>query len=496
MQHLKSLCINAYFILLCFSIFINEYTANAQRQALVDIQHSSTIDNVTREQIEKISIGKNVNEILKFTPGTHHLESRETVFDYDDPNVDKTTQEIFYNGMNMPQYLQSVTVNTSGVPIKAIEQVYNGKNLLQGYKWENYNGIQSAKLYSNETKNYDPYTFQPTWKPMFNYNPIDLSTIKPMDKNEWDIQVKNIFSKGTYNETTANDLYGGNSETIYMPVSSMEVVEKKYYDSRHTLRKYVYKEYYSDDWEYEEITYYDCDGKKTYFESTLYDDYDYEVETVDIKYKQGEPVAYWRDVDDYDADFREFFNPSTGNFEYINKKNYDYADYVWNAAKEEEPCDDFPYNYIFLGGSLISEDNSYQRFNTIGVEVSYTRIVCPSHRLGLTLDAGLTSGSQFNVDYSKLNVLGGVTYIPFKRMGLNNKFTFSLDALAGIASVTAKSGSYKSTGTNLAGELGAKASYNLTHHFGIAAGAAINPVFARGNTSTNYRLFAGVRLGF
>ena len=466
--------------------------SEAQKSSLLNFEKATVVDVITREQITTLS-SRNVTDIIRTAPGTHHINSRQITYDYDDPMVDKTVQKIFYDAQNRPSYLQSVTTNAQGVPIEAVEKVYNGRDLLQGYKWNNFNGNQSAETYDAGAGKFIPFTFQPSWSPMFQYTPPASTSIQPVNKQPWEIQVKDVFKRGAFNQTTPGGMYGGNTQTTYAPSGNRMVVENKIYDIRGTLRKHIYREYYSDDWGYEEITYYDCYGKKIYFESTWYDDYGYEIETIDVAYENGEPVAYWRDVDDYDADFRQFFNPRTGKFEYINPFNESYANYIWDEAMANagEPCDNFPRNSFFFGGSLISED-SYERFNTIGFEVIYIRFL--NEKFGLTVDGGITFGSQFNVDYTKTMVLGGITYLPFSSLGLNDKFTVSVHALAGIAGITAKSGNFKSSGSDLSGELGVNGTYRINPKWGVEAGAGWNPVFSSGNTSSNYRLRLGLRL--
>jgi hypothetical protein len=461
----------------------------------MDFQRSQSVDVVTREVIENVKTA-NVVDVLRFTPGNHHLNSRTTVYDYSKGDVDKNTMNVFYDNQNNPAYLESVFINNNGITIKGVEEVLVNKDLKQGYRWNNLEG-KSAQRYDDAADKYLDIEFTPNWKPMFHYDPIDPSAIQPMNKTLWHQKVQDIFSLGEINRPVSDNVFGGKAEVVYSKsrVKDMRIGETRLYDKRGTLREYIYNEYYSDDWVYEEITYYDCDGQILYFESTLYDDWDYEIEMVDVAYKNGKPVAGLRDVDDVDASFRQYYNPDTGEFEYVNMWNWDYAAYQWviGMANADEPCDDFEYNDFFAGPSLISED-SYERFNTIGVDLTYTRYLNP--KIGLVGDIGITFGSQNNIDYTKLNLFAGITWLPCSKMGRDDKLCFSLQALVGVISITDKYNQSKNTSSDLGGYLGAGLDYDLNKKWGVQGKAGWNPVFGDGNTANNYRAALGLRYSF
>lgn len=87
-------------------------------------------------------------------------------------------------------------------------------------------------------------------------------------------------------------------------------------------------------------------------------------------------------------------------------------------------------NLLFIGPSTILED-SYKPFNTYGPTVVFTHPL--AGKLGITGNAGIYFGSGNNVDYTKFQLLGGLSLLPN-----DNRISFSPHLLAGVSSVNSK----------------------------------------------------------
>lgn len=470
------------------------------QKRLVDVTRSSTIDAITKEEIQQYGVA-NMTEILKFTPETHHLNSRTVTYDYDDPVIDKRIDRIFYDGKNQPAYIQSTTLNITGEIISAIEQILRDKVQVQGYKWLNMGGSQSAYLYDIATDKYLPQTFEQKWQPKFTYIPPATTQIQNFDVSEYLKGLAAERAQTTGSVTLPDQTYSkdGKVEVNRHSETNKLVKEEKVFDARGVLREYRLREIYPDDYVYEEITYYNCEGDRIYFESTLYDDEDYEVEIVDIIYKNGKPVAGIRDVDDFDGDgpieFRHFFNPVTQKFE-PRIMDWDYDDYVFDMDDQLNPCD-YP-DYFMFGPRLILEDSYPERFSTYGGFVSYTHML--GKHWGITGDVGFTVGSQYDNDYSKINIMAGPTWFPCDMGSFSDPFSVNAHLYVGLFSITSKYSYQGNTNKNsenyFTGLIGIDGYYNLNPKLSIKVGANYNLNFQQGNTAKNYLFDAGVRIGF
>jgi len=315
-----------------------------------------------------------------------------------------------------------------------------------------------------------------------------------------------VLEKKTETESKADDTYGagGTADYKYKPFIGYNNVETEtiqYKDLNGTVRKEVYREYYSDGFMYEEITFYDCDGKPVHFDSSMYDDYGDEYEYTEIEYKNGVAVAGYRDIEDEDEegyyDYREYYNPLTGQFEQNRMgeggwsfyKRYQYDGPSLNV------CGDFPRNQIFLAGSLLRED-AKPGFNLYGGLVDYTRFL--NSKIGITADLRFNAGSMNNTKYNKLNFMAGITYVPLKDAGLDDRYTFSIHALAGIVNLKSKYGMYSNSQTLFNAVIGPRFDYNFCNSLGAGVQLELNPVFPKGggNTSYNFSSAIGVRYSF
>jgi hypothetical protein len=481
-------------------LFFTAIVTHSQGRHL-DITRSSTIDVVTKEEITQLGIG-NMTEILRFAPNTHHLNSRVTTYDFDDPLIDKRTDKIFYDGKNQLAYVQAVTTNVSGETIAALEQVWKDKNLVQGYQWSNTSSNKYAYLYDEPTNKYLPQTFELNWQPKFIYIPPSPADIVDFDAAEYIRGLTNERAQVTGPSIMPDETYSSNgkSEINRRLEGTTRIKEEKIFDARGVLREYRYREVYPDDFVYEEITYYNCAGERIYFESTMYDDEDYEVELIDIIYKDGKPAGGIRDVDDYDEEgairFRQYYNPVSQRFEPRLMMDWEYDDYLFDLNEQRGPCD-YP-DYFSFGPRLILEDSYPERFSTIGGYASYTHMF--GKHWGITGDLGLTVGSQFDNDYTKLNIMAGPTFFPCDHASFDDPFSVNAHLYVGLSSITSKYSNmgtdYKNSENYFTGLIGIDGFYNLNSKLSIKVGANYNLNFTEGNTSKNYLFDAGLAFRF
>ena len=151
---------------------------------------------------------------------------------------------------------------------------------------------------------------------------------------------------------------------------------------------------------------------------------------------------------------------------------------------------DFPHKDIFVGFSLIREDNGSNGFNTYGGELAYTRNL--SGRGGITGDVGINFGSYGMVDYTKINILAGGTYYPIKTAVPASDFSFSVHALAGLSNIKSSYGSSSFSKSYFTMDLGVGFNYYFGDKTGVGLRIGYMPTFSKGNTSNNIRLGLGL----
>ena len=98
-----------------------------------------------------------------------------------------------------------------------------------------------------------------------------------------------------------------------------------------------------------------------------------------------------------------------------------------------------------------------------------------------------------NVDYTKLNILTGPTYVPFKCAALNDCCTFSVHALGGLLNLTSKYGTMSNTDSYFNLAVGPRFEYNFTKKIGVGTQIDWNPVFPKSGCtiSNNFSLALG-----
>ncbi|MFL5809967.1 MAG: hypothetical protein ACJ749_10635, partial [Flavisolibacter sp.] len=307
----------ATIVCLCLSVLL------IAQKRLVDMQRTSTVDVVTKEKIEELRTG-NMIDVLRLSPGTNHVNSRTITYDFDNSAADKRTDKIYYDALNHPSYMLSTTTNDLGIPIEAVEELRINKDLDRGWYWGKNTANQWTEVYDNAKNKFVPTDFMAEWKPQLTYIPPDPSTIQVIDHSKWtaDLVAERSQSDGSISLPDKTYSSTGKADIKRWKDGNVRIREEKIYDARGVVREYVYRELYPDDYVYEETSYYNCHGEPIYFESTWYDDEDFEIDMIDIVFKDGQPVAGMRDVDDFDPEmgpmqFRQFFNPQSMKFEYL-----------------------------------------------------------------------------------------------------------------------------------------------------------------------------------
>lgn len=148
-------------------------------------------------------------------------------------------------------------------------------------------------------------------------------------------------------------------------------------------------------------------------------------------------------------------------------------------------------NNLFAGFSTIFED-SYQRFNTYGLNLAFTHPV--KNRLGITGDGGIYFGSDNGVHYTKLQLLGGISFLPLYNQ--YNKVSFSPHVLAGISNISSKytsnAGSFTNSNMAFSMAAGTDIFFPLNNRTGITARVDYNPTFSSGGIKNNFLVAAGV----
>lgn len=184
-----------------------------------------------------------------------------------------------------------------------------------------------------------------------------------------------------------------------------------------------------------------------------------------------------------------------------NKKKYSIKNGIgtWENIALNDPYDNSirydeldmascpPPSELFLGFSTIFED-SYERFNTYGINLSYIHSL--SAMLGIMGDAGIYFGSQNQVNFTKALVMGGISLRPGNPDG---NISFHPHLLAGVSIVNAKNGS-SSSNASFTAAAGGDLCFDISTNKGINIRADYNPVFGSGNVAHNFRASAGLIL--
>lgn len=476
---------------LCLLVYL---VTIAQFGKRIDVVHTQRIDVVTSDKLQEFKMG-NLTDLLRIDPKTHQLKTRTVTYDYTSGPIDKTIQQVQYDQLNQPAYTLLTTIDQSGSVIRGLEELRVNGDITKGYQW--FGDRKLAFLYNDNKDRYEPADFTTQWAPQFTYVTPVTTQVQWQPDIQLDQRISGIRSGSPGMISLPDKTYsdGGRAEINFASGADVRISEKKIYDARGVVREYHYVETYPDDFLYEEITYFDCEGVPVFFKSTLFDDEDYELEGVRMQFINGQPAAGYYQVEDFEGDFRHSYNPVTGQFEYM--PGGDAWNYVFDMKDQLKSCDQ-PDHIFSLGPRLILEDSYPERFNTFGGYLQYTYMF--NDKIGGTIDLGYTTGEQFDYQYNKINILGGATYFPFDCLGLDDDFSFSVHALAGLSSLTSEHNyggmSYKNKSSCLTVYGGLDGYYNINKSWGIKLSADYNPNFQDGNTTNNYMFSLGASFRF
>jgi len=507
----SSLKSKIHLLFLLFFLLICQLTFSQRRPHLVQ-EVPTSVTAISKDQIadvSTISIG-NLTEKIFRDQTSHAVIKTESNYNFSLSGLGQRKVLVFFNATGKPSYINSQTFNSNGDITNAMERI----EVLKGpetYAWNNNNGVISAIKYLGTEKSKETMTAPQTYQPYYQAPVINFTGMTPIKNDDWMNNITKKINLGTFSETISNNEYGkgGSAFHDYKPFEGFKDVETEtiqYKDLNGIVRKEIYREYYKDGWMYEEVTYYDCNGKKIHFDSSLYDDYGYEWEYMELEYEGGKPVAGYRDIADEDEegyyDFREYYNPFQNRFEEDPLgdpawSNYD--DYSFDNGTLDDPCCNSKRFLVYIGPSLIIEDYSDdEKLNMWGVKAELTRYF--SCKFGATLDLGYNFGSILDTKYSKLNLLGGLSWVPAEKWGLDKKFTFSVHALAGVQFLKSKFEymgiSDEQKNTSFTAAVGPRLDFKLKDKLYVGAGAEYMPVFGDDKTANNYRFFFGARFQF
>lgn len=186
-------------------------------------------------------------------------------------------------------------------------------------------------------------------------------------------------------------------------------------------------------------------------------------------------------------EFEEVFFHVAGRKDKI-KLTMEYGTPEFNVSAECD-CGNISYtspDELFAGASTIFE-NSNPGFNLFGVNATYTHPV--RTHVGLTADAGIYFGKNYMVEYTKMQLLAGFSYLPAR----GKKILFSPHVLAGIVHVRSKYASVTGASISFGIAAGTDIEMPVSDKMAIAARADYNPVFGNA-TSNNFRMSLGVKV--
>jgi hypothetical protein len=144
-------------------------------------------------------------------------------------------------------------------------------------------------------------------------------------------------------------------------------------------------------------------------------------------------------------------------------------------------------NTLFASVGFINEDASGSRFNTYGADVAYTHPV--NSTLGVTGDLGLSFGNNNQTDYTKLQLLAGISLLSAMQQ---SKIIFSPHVLAGLTNIHSKFYSYTSSTTSPALAIGTDIIAKVNQKTSLGLRIDYNPVFHNSGVSNNFRFLLGV----
>lgn len=178
------------------------------------------------------------------------------------------------------------------------------------------------------------------------------------------------------------------------------------------------------------------------------------------------------------------YNKETQKYEPVEKTNGQDN----NEDKKDKPFDFDVTGFLFLGGSLINENSPAGRFNTYGGLVVYNR---PINKMGISAEAGINFGSDNNIDYTKVQVLAGISFFP----KMNSDIFLSPHVLAGISHIKGEYGMNSSfSSSSFCMAAGADVGMPVSRRCILNLRADYNPTFPKGGVKNNFRVSGGVNI--
>lgn len=292
--------------------------------------------------------------------------------------------------------------------------------------------------------------------------------------------------------TNPDDLYGKGGKIVkttltYGKNEKMVEVEERVYDANKKLRYYKRTLTFSSGALHTDERYYDCNEKRTYAKQTITDSTGKEVSFNEEVYKNDKQTNGVRR-------FRQDGQPRIQHYKNgeWEDESMDFTDatlpngnYTPNTTSCEPPFDKNEF-YVFATGIV---EDSKPSFLTYGGDIEYTRLFNPV--FGVTADAGANFGSNSGVDYTKFMFMVGPTYFPVKSADANDKFSFSLHALAGVTALNSDFGPATVHNTNFSMGIGICATQLISKKFGLGVLGEYNPVFGNNRTANNFRFGLG-----
>ena len=149
-------------------------------------------------------------------------------------------------------------------------------------------------------------------------------------------------------------------------------------------------------------------------------------------------------------------------------------------------------NQLALGFATIFED-SYKRFNTYGPSIQFMHPV--SDKIGLTGDVGIYLGSSQGVDYTKIQLYGGINLIP----PYQENIRFSPHFLLGATDISSKYtiGTFTSSSSSIGFSVlaGTNIVFPINHSNSLIARVDYNPGIGSGGLKNNFLVGIGYDFG-
>lgn len=440
---------------------------------------------------------KDFREIIQSVPGTNVDISRESTINLRGLGTARTL--VLIDGKRMePVYAQSVITDLNNIPQSAIERIevlkdgasaIYGSDAVSGVV--NFITKQEIEPRINANNVYDPYYTIPKF---------DYSGLQNNEYNSWVNNVKNVFSENPGITINPDLTYGrgGKLQVDLKVEGDFRVQDLKFLDNSGNVRQWTHYEIYPENYRYGETYYYDCGGSTLHYSSGFTDINGFNFSLLEKAYQNNQPAVEYRDIWPVSNGntLRLNLNPQQTSGDvfkgFWNNYNFD-ASSVRCKSNGVNACHP---NILYGGFSLVFEDfgKGVDRLKMPGGFINYTRMF--SENFGATAHVSYNSGQRGMVDYSKLNLLAGISYTPFSTANCNDKFIFTTQALLGMVRQGQKYNTVKYNDTYFTGMFGFTEAIKVSDNVAVRVSEHYTPTFANGNTANNFTFGLGVRFDF